>query len=50
MRKVRVWVVAVVLAFPIAGMSAAPAHACTGNKVCDTINWVCDQVAGPCIP
>jgi hypothetical protein len=50
MRTTRVWVAAAMLALPLAVTSAAPAHACAGNKVCDTVNWVCDQVAGPCIP
>jgi type IV secretory pathway VirB2 component (pilin) len=48
MLKVRVWT-AVVVALPLAATAAAPAHARTG-KVCDTINWVCDKVAGPCLP
>lgn len=40
MRKLRVFVVAVMMAVPLAGMTATPAHACLG-EVCDAINFVC---------
>jgi hypothetical protein len=40
MRKLKVLVVAVVMAVPIAGMTATPAHACVGLP-CDVINFVC---------
>lgn len=49
MNKVKVMAVAALMAVPVLG-TAGPAHACSGNRVCDTINWVCDRVAGPCIP
>jgi hypothetical protein len=39
MGKVRVLVVAVVMALPI-GVAATPAQACMG-EVCDAINFVC---------
>lgn len=48
--KVKVMVAAAVMAVPVLGVAAAPAHACSGNRVCDTINRVCDLVLGPCIP
>jgi hypothetical protein len=48
--KVKVMVAAGVMAVPVLGVAAAPAHACGGNRVCDTINKVCDLVVGPCIP
>ena len=40
MERARVLVVAVVMAVPILGMAATPAHACMG-EVCDAINFVC---------
>ncbi|MDQ4126240.1 MAG: hypothetical protein M3134_11685 [Actinomycetota bacterium] len=46
--KVRALLVGVLLAVPVLG-AAGPAQACSGG-ICDTINWVCDKVAGPCIP
>ena len=40
MRKLRILVVAVLMSVPLAGLTAAPAHACMG-EVCDAINFVC---------
>lgn len=47
MKRMRVLLVGILLAVPVIG--AAPAHACSGG-ICDTINRICDTVAGPCIP
>lgn len=47
MKRARLLLVGVLLAVPVLG--AAPAHACSGG-ICDTINRICDKVAGPCIP
>ena len=40
MRKLRILVVAVVMAVPVVGATATPAQACMG-EVCDAINFVC---------
>ena len=47
MKRTRVLLVGILLAVPVVG--AAPAKACSGG-ICDTINRICDKVAGPCIP
>ena len=31
-------------------LPAAPASACAGSEPCDTLNRLCDKVAGPCLP
>lgn len=51
MKRARIFVAAVLMALPVVGATAAPAQACGNqNPACRTINWVCDLVAGPCIP
>jgi hypothetical protein len=42
-RRLKLLVVAVLLAVPAVGALASPAHACMG-EVCDTINAVCNAV------
>jgi hypothetical protein len=47
MRKLRLLVVGVVLAFPI--VTASPAQACTDQtdlNVCATMNYVCGKISG----
>jgi hypothetical protein len=49
MRKLRLLVVGALLAFPIVGTVASPAHACVDNtdlKVCGTVNYVCQKLKG----
>lgn len=50
MRKLRILVVAVVMAVPVAGAAATPAHACMG-EICEAINLVCEKVTKghPCV-
>ena len=49
MRKLRLLVVSVLLALPVAGVSAAPAHACTSQVEpdgCTVVNNACRKVFG----
>ena len=50
MRKVKMLLVATVMAIPTVGMFASPASACIG-PVCDAINLVCMKVTkgDPCV-
>ena len=48
MKKVRIVIISVLLALPVVGASATPAHACndaTDLNGCDRINAVCQKVA-----
>ncbi|MDQ3952521.1 MAG: hypothetical protein M3279_06105 [Actinomycetota bacterium] len=50
MRKMRLLTVAALMACTSLVVTARPASACTGNKVCDTINFVCQTAIGsPCL-
>lgn len=49
MRKLRVLIVAVLLALPIAATSATPAHACTSQiepDGCEVVNRACRKFFG----
>ena len=50
MRNLKRVVVAAAIAVASIGVTATPASACAGNKVCDTINFVCQTALGrPCL-
>ena len=47
MKKLRLLVLSVLLAFPIVGTLSTPAHACTGTTNpdgCEVINRVCQRL------
>ena len=49
MRKVRLLLLSVLLAVPVIGASASPAHACTSQiepDGCEVVNRVCLKVFG----
>ena len=50
MRKVKLLMVATLMAIPTVGMFAPPASACMG-EVCEAINFVCMKVTkgDPCV-
>jgi hypothetical protein len=49
MRRVKLLVVATLLAIPTTAISAGPAHACYG-EICDAVNLVCAAVKkDPCV-
>lgn len=50
MRKARGALVVAAIAVASIGVTAPPAAACTGNPVCDTINFVCQTaLRRPCL-
>ena len=47
MKKVRLLIVSVLLALPVVGASASPAHACqdaTDLNGCDKVNYACQKL------
>ena len=49
MRNARRALVAAAIAVASIGVAAPPASACSGNVVCDTVNYVCAAVLTPCL-